>query len=256
MAGGHPPSNNATDKTTRPAARWLQVDWLSIDGTRILASVALLRGMSRMRTLPSGFIEPCLPTKADTLPSGGLWLHEIKHDGFRIVARKNGAQVKLYSRPGNDLTDRFPLIVETLANLRSRSCIIDAEAVACDDNGLAVFDRIRYRHHDRKVFLYAFDLIELDGDDLRHEPLDVRKATLRSLLVKVGPGLRWNEHIEGDGETIFRHACKLGLEGIVSKRKDSPYRSGRSPDWLKMKNPDAPAVQREAEEDWGRERWR
>jgi bifunctional non-homologous end joining protein LigD len=68
----------------------------------------------------------------------------------------------------------------------------------------------------------------------------------------VGPGLRWNEHIEGDGDTIFRQACKLGLEGIVSKRKDSPYRSGRSPDWLKMKSPDAPAVKREAEEDWGR----
>jgi bifunctional non-homologous end joining protein LigD len=160
--------------------------------------------------------------------------------------------VRLYSRPGNDLTDRFRLIVETLANLRTRSCTIDGEAVACDDNGLAVFDRIRYRRHDGKVFLYAFDLIELDGDDLRREPLDVRKATLRSLLVKTAPGLRWNEHIEGDGETIFRHACKLGLEGIVSKRKDSPYRSGRSPDWLKMKNPAAPAVKREAEEEWWR----
>lgn len=147
------------------------------------------------------------------------------------------------------------LIVETLANLRTRSCIIDGEAVACDDNGLAVFDRIRYRRHDGKVFLYAFDLIELNGDDLRRKPLDVRKVTLRSLLVKVAPGLRWNEHIEGDGEAIFRHACKLGLEGIVSKRKDSPYRSGRSPDWLKMKNPVAPAVKREAEEDWGKTRW-
>jgi bifunctional non-homologous end joining protein LigD len=164
--------------------------------------------------------------------------------------------VRLYSRPGNDFTERFTLIVETLANLRTRSCIIDGEAVACDDNGLPVFDRIRYRRHDRKVFLYAFDLIELDSDDLRREPLDVRKATLRSLLVKVRPGLRWNEHIEGDGESIFRHACKLGLEGIVSKRKDSPYRSGRSPDWPKMKNPDAPAVKREAEEDWGRDQWR
>ena len=154
-----------------------------------------------MRTLPIGPIEPCLPTKADTLPSGGLWIHEIKHDGFRIVARKDGPRVRLYSRPGNDLTERFRLIFETLANLRTRSCIIDGEAVACDDNGLAEFDRIRYRRHDGKVFLYAFDLIELDGDDLRREPLDVRKATLRSLLVKTGPGLRWNEHIEGDGET-------------------------------------------------------
>jgi bifunctional non-homologous end joining protein LigD len=139
----------------------------------------------RQRTLPTGPIEPCLPTQADMLPSGGLWVHEIKHDGFRVIARKKGAQVKLYSRPGNDLTDRFPLIVETLANLRTRSCIIDGEAVACDDNGLAVFDRIRYRRDDGKVFLYAFDLIELDGDDLRREPLDVRKATLRSLLVRV-----------------------------------------------------------------------
>jgi hypothetical protein len=81
------------------------------------------------RTLPAGFIAPCLPTKTDKLPSGGQWLHEIKHDGFRIIARKNGAQVRLYSRPGNDLTHRFPLIVETLARMRLRSCIIDA----CDD---------------------------------------------------------------------------------------------------------------------------
>jgi bifunctional non-homologous end joining protein LigD len=72
------------------------------------------------------------------------------------------------------------------------------------------------------------------------------------VLTKVGHGIRWNEHIEGDRATIFRHACKLGLEGIVSKRKDSSYRSGRSPDWLKMKNPAAPAVKREAEEDWGK----
>ena len=109
-----------------------------------------------MRTLPPGFIEPCLPKKTDTLPSGGLWIHEIKHDGFRIIARKNGAQVRLYSRPGNDLTDRFPLIVETLKNLLANSCIIDCEAVACDDNGLAVFDRIRYRRHNGKVFLRPY----------------------------------------------------------------------------------------------------
>jgi bifunctional non-homologous end joining protein LigD len=101
--------------------------------------------MLRMPTLPAGFIAPCLPIKAETLPSGGLWLHEIKHDGFRIIARKDGERVRLYSRPGNDLTRRFPLIVETLARLRSRSCIIDGEAVACDDKGMASFDRIRYR---------------------------------------------------------------------------------------------------------------
>jgi ATP-dependent DNA ligase len=115
------------------------------------------------RTFPTGFIAPCLPTKTDKLPSGGQWLHEIKHDGFRIIARKDGPRVRLYSRPGNDLTRRFPLIVETLARLRSRSCIIDGEAVACDDNGVASFNLIRYRRHDDSTFLYAFDLIELNG---------------------------------------------------------------------------------------------
>ena len=94
------------------------------------------------RTLPSGFIAPCLATKTDRLPSSSEWLHEIKHDGFCVIARKKGAQVRLYSRPGNDLTYRFPLIVETLARLRSRSCIIDGEAVACNDNGVALFDRV------------------------------------------------------------------------------------------------------------------
>jgi bifunctional non-homologous end joining protein LigD len=204
------------------------------------------------RTFPAGFIAPCLPTKTDKLPSGDLWLHEIKHDGFRIIARKSDGRVRLYSRPGNDMTRRFPLIIEALARLRSHSCIIDGEAVACDDNGLASFERIRYRQHDGDVFLYAFDLIELNGDDLRRDPLQVRKATLASMLAKARPGIRFNEHIEGDGPTVFAHACKMGLEGIVSKRKDSPYRSGRSPDWLKMKDPTAPAVKREEEEDWAR----
>ena len=194
-----------------------------------------------------------MPSHKDRqVTSGDLWLHEIKHDGFRVIARKDGDRVRLYSRPGNDLTHRFPLIADALARLRSRSCIIDGEAVACDDNGLASFDRIRYRQHDGDVFLYAFDLIELNGDDLRRDPLEVRKATLRSMLAKAGLGLRFNEHLGGDGPTVFAHACKMGLEGIVSKRKDSPYRSGRSPDWLKMKNPACPAVRREAEEDWGR----
>jgi bifunctional non-homologous end joining protein LigD len=205
------------------------------------------------RTLPAGFIAPCLPSAAPQAPSGDGWLHEIKHDGFRVIARKTDNRIKLYSRPGNDLTDRFLLIVEALAKLRSRSCIIDGEAVACGDDGISLFNRIRYRRHDATVFLYAFDLIELDGDDLRREPLAVRKATLASLLARGPPGLRLNEHIdEKDGPLVFAQACKLGLEGIVSKRRDSSYRSGRSPDWIKSKNPASPAVKREAEEDWGR----
>ena len=170
-------------------------------------------------------------------PSGPLWLHEIKHDGFRVIARKDGQRVRLYSRPGNDLTWRFPLIVEAVSRLRARSIIIDGEAVACGDDGIPDFDRLRYCHHDDSVLLCAFDLLELDGDDLRREPLVTRKATLASLLSKASPGILLNEHFEHDGPTVFAHACRLGLEGIVSKRKDSPYRSGRTPDWLKSKNP-------------------
>jgi bifunctional non-homologous end joining protein LigD len=211
------------------------------EGLSVAVPVAYLAHM--LRTLPAGFITPCLPTKTDKLPSGDLWLHEIKHDGFRVIARKEGERVRLYSRPGNDMTRRFPLIVEALARLRSRSCVIDGEAVACDDNGLASFERIRYRRHDGDVFLYAFDLIELNGDDLRRDPLQVRKATLASILAKARPGIRLNKHIEGDGPTVFAHACKMGLEGIVSKRKDSAYRSGRSPDWVKMKNSSAYSAQ-------------
>jgi ATP-dependent DNA ligase len=115
-------------------------------------------------------IAPCLPTKTDRLPSGGQWLHEIKHDGFRVIARKDGPRVRLYSRPGNDLTYRFPLIVEALARLRSRSCIVNGEAVACDDNGVALFDLVRHYRANESVFFYAFDLIELNGGDLRRDP--------------------------------------------------------------------------------------
>jgi bifunctional non-homologous end joining protein LigD len=129
---------------------------------------------SRHATLAVGSVWPCLPTSAPNPPSGERWLHEIKHDGFRVVARKTGRQVKLYSRPGNDLTYRFPLIVEAMAKLRVRSCIIDGEAVACDEDGPSSFDHIRYRQNDESVFMWAFDLIELDGDDLRLDPLEVR----------------------------------------------------------------------------------
>ena len=112
---------------------------------------------------------------------------------------------------------------------------------------MASFDLVRHHRANDSVFLYAFDLLELNGDDLRRDPFVVRKATLASIVAKTRPGIRFNEHIEGDGPTVFAHACKNGLEGIVSKRKDSAYRSGRSPDWLKMKNPACAAVKREAE---------
>jgi bifunctional non-homologous end joining protein LigD len=206
---------------------------------------------------PPGFIEPCLPSPADQPPTGTGWVHEIKHDGYRLMARRDGAGIRLFTRNGHDLAYRFPSIRDAVAALKVRSCLIDGEAVACDDHGLAVFDRLRYRRADGSVFMYAFDLVELDGQDLRREPLETRKATLASLLRACQPGVRLNGHLEhDDGSIVFRHACALGCEGIVSKRLGSIYRSGRSKDWLKFKNPAAPAVKREAEEDWDRERLR
>jgi bifunctional non-homologous end joining protein LigD len=214
----------------------------------------LLRPSAR-HTLAVGFVWPCLPTSAPHVPSGRDWLHEVKHDGFRVIARKIGKRVKLYSRSGNDLTYRFPLIVEAMAKLRVQSCIIDGEAVACDDGGLSSFDRLCYRRDDHNVFMWVFDLIELDGDDLRLEPLHARKDTLGTVLMRAAPGLVLNEHVEEkDGSLVLLHACNLGLEGIVSKRKDSRYHSGRSRHWIKSKNPLSPAVRREAEIDWC-QRW-
>ncbi len=206
----------------------------------------------RPSDLPAAFIEPCLPSSAPTPPSGEVWLHEIKWDGFRVIARKDGARVKLYSRPGNDLTDRFPLIVEGMGKLRLHSCIIDGEAVACRADGMPCFELIRRWERNEGVFMWAFELIELDRQDMRREPLERRKATLEGMLSQAAPAICFNEHITGDGEIVFQRACELGLEGIVSKRKDSRYISGRTLHWIKSKNPNAPAVKREAEEDWGK----
>jgi bifunctional non-homologous end joining protein LigD len=188
------------------------------------------------------FCEPCLPSPADKPPAGAGWLHEIKHDGFRMLVRRDGADARLLTRNGHDWTGRFPLIARAALSLKTASCLIDGEAVACDGDGLPVFDRLRYRRDDRRVFLYAFDLIELDGKDLRHEPLERRKAALAKLLRHAKSGLLLNEHINEPGDVVFRHACKLGLEGIVSKRLGSRYRSGRSRHWVKSKNPQHPAV--------------
>ncbi len=194
--------------------------------------------------------ELCMPRLAKQPPSGPDWIHEIKHDGFRILARRDAAGVQLITRNGYDFADRFTLAAGAVAALPARQCVIDGEAIACDENGLAVFDLIRYRRQDHSVVLCAFDLLEMDGQDLRGTPIEERKRTLAKLLRKAPAGLAYNEHYTGDGATIFKHACALGCEGIVSKRLGSPYRTGRVDHWLKIKNPDAPAITREAEEEW------
>ena len=174
-----------------------------------------------------------------------------------MMVRRHPAGVRLLTRNGHDWTGRFPLIAEAAGALRARSFLIDGEAVACDGDGLPVFDRLRYRRQDGAVFLFAFDLLELNGQDLRREALEIRKRELAKLLRNARLGLHLNEHADDlPADVVFRHACKMGLEGIVSKRLGSRYRSGRSKDWLKFKNPEAPAVKREAEEDWGKDRWR
>jgi bifunctional non-homologous end joining protein LigD len=177
--------------------------------------------------------------------------HEIKHDGFRIMARRDGAGVRLFTRNGHDFTARFPLAVGALAALPGRSFLIDGEAIVTNGDGLAVFELIRRARNGEAAALCAFDLIELDGEDLRRTPIEHRKHKLARLVRTPRPGIVVNEHYDGDGDIVFKYACKLGCEGIVSKRLGSLYRSGRSPHWLKVKNQKAPAVKREAEEDWG-----
>jgi bifunctional non-homologous end joining protein LigD len=133
---------------------------------------------------------------------------------------------------------------------RGGPCLIDGEAIVCDDKGLAVFELIRRARNHANAILCAFDLLEIDGEDLRRVPIEQRKHRLARLLRSPPDGIALNEHFSGEGAIVFKHVCKLGCEGIVSKRLGSSYRSGRTQHWIKVKNPKAPAVKREAEEDW------
>jgi bifunctional non-homologous end joining protein LigD len=141
-------------------------------------------------------------------------------------------------------------IVEAASRLKARSFLIDGEAVVCRPDGLSDFDALRYRRRGHNVMLVAFDLIELQADDLRDLPLEQRKQRLAKLLARGGDAIAYNEHLEHDGPAVFDHACRLGLEGIVSKRLDAPYRSGPSKTWLKSKNLLSEAVRRERIGDW------
>src|SRR5215471_7129612 len=213
----------------------------------------------RERTYPRlgirlGIVEPCLPSPAKAPPSGPGWVHEFKHDGIRILARRDGAGVRLFTSAGDDFSSRFPFIAMAVSKLPVRSCLIDGEAIVCDENGVAVFELIRGHGSKASAVLCAFDLLELDGKDLRRRPIEERKSLLAKLLHDSDSDLSivLNTHYEEEGAIVFREACRLGCEGIVSKRLGSTYRRGSSPLWIKVKNPKAPAVRREAEEDWGR----
>jgi bifunctional non-homologous end joining protein LigD len=197
---------------------------------------------------PTDFIEPCLPTISGSVPTGAGWAYEIKHDGFRFICRRDGDRVRLFSRGGHDWSRQLPAVVAALRALPVTSVTLDGEVVICGPDGVSDFDKMPAvfgRQGSRDAFLYAFDLRELDGQDLRAERWDARRAALEALLEGVEAGVRLCEHIaDADGAVVFRAACTMGLEGIVAKRRDSRYRSGRTRDWIKVKNLAHPAIER------------
>jgi bifunctional non-homologous end joining protein LigD len=206
----------------------------------------------RIQRIPTGFVIPAQPVLASGPPSGADWVHEIKHDGYRMIVRRDGPSVRLYSRNAYDWTVRLAAIATTAEQIKAKSFTIDGEAVVLGPDGLSRFEELSRRKGARTAILYAFDLIEHDGEDMRNRPFLDRKAALARLLRNTKAGILFNEHIAEDGPVVFAHACQLGAEGIVSKKIDSAYRSGPCPVWIKVRNPASIAVQRERSEIWNR----
>jgi bifunctional non-homologous end joining protein LigD len=186
------------------------------------------------------FVEPQLATLSEAPPAGNGWLHEIKFDGYRVEAAIGAGGARLYTRSGLDWTDRFRDIVQPLADLPCRAALIDGEAVVLDAEGRSDFGKLQAAIAEgggRGIVYYAFDLLSLDGKDIRKLPLKDRKAQLARLLAdqpESGP-IFFSDHVIGHGVETFERASALKLEGIVSKRADAPYRSGRTKGWLKIK---------------------
>jgi len=184
------------------------------------------------------FEPPELATLVKEAPQGDEWIHEVKLDGYRIVAHVNRGKVTLFSRNGKDWTDRMPDVARALAKLDAKSAIFDGEVVVLREDGVSDFQRLQNAlgsgGDDDDLTYFVFDLLERDGRDLRREPLEERKRALEDLIPKRGT-VRYCDHVVGGGARFFEHACKLGLEGIISKRRGAPYVSGRGRDWLKVK---------------------
>jgi len=196
------------------------------------------------KALASGFVPPTIPTRALKPPSGPDWVHEIKHDGYRLQVRRYGDTVRLFTRRGYDWSRRYPAIATTAFELHARSFTMDGEAVVCGPDGIAIFDALPRHGTVSEAMLYAFDLLEFNGEDLRELTLGERKERLAKLVGNKRLGIVLSEHTDEAGDIVFQHACKMGLEGIVSKRLSAPYRSGPCQDWIKVKNPDSPAMAR------------
>lgn len=187
------------------------------------------------------FIKPCLAKLAHAPPSGANWLHEIKYDGYRVQARiDSDGSVSFTTRNSLDWTGRFRALAGEFKKLKVRNTLIDGEVVVQDEKGASSFTRLVAElkaGRSEAMLFYAFDLLFLDGHDTRSLHLANRKELLVTLLSKLPKAsrLRFSQHFEEDGASLLAEVCKLGLEGIISKRADLPYRSGRCGDWLKLK---------------------
>jgi bifunctional non-homologous end joining protein LigD len=184
------------------------------------------------------FIEPQLASPVDQPPEGKHWIHEIKHDGYRCQLLLERGQARVFTRNGYDWSDRFPSIVRAAVKLRCKSGIIDGEAIVQDGNGISDFEALpsAMRRRPHSIILYAFDLMHLDGQDLRQQTLSERRANLKTLIGSDEESrIQFSEEFHGDGAVFFKACADKGLEGIVSKQGLAPYRSGRSKTWLKTK---------------------
>ena len=204
----------------------------------------VLRG-SRGRPInaPTAFLHPCRPTVAAQPPAGPGWAHELKHDGYRLQIHIRDGRVRLYTINGHNRTDRYPRIVEEAIRIKG-SAILDAEVICAGKDGVPDFEELHSRIFDHLAVACAFDLLMLNDEDFRRKPFVERKAALAKLLFRLREGIQYVEHAEGHGDRMFEAVCTLGLEGIVSKKLDAPYRSGPSKTWIKIKNPKSPAATR------------
>jgi bifunctional non-homologous end joining protein LigD len=183
------------------------------------------------------FVAPQLATLVASPPEGDDWVHEIKYDGYRAIAAVGGGRVRIFTRTGLDWTEKFAPIARALAKLRLKNALLDGEIVALDERGCSSFGLLQQalKTGEAPLTYYVFDLLELDGRDLRKEPLTRRKEILRKLLQSPPEGIAYSEHVIGHGDEIFAKSCGMGLEGVVSKRADKPYLSQRTKGWLKAK---------------------